>query len=54
MVRSLLSDIRYSDLLVLGVDMLCSRFFVRLAEYWWGVIFDFPVTLVTRSLGAAV
>lgn len=54
MMRSLLSDIRYPDLLVLGVDMMCNGFFVRLAEYWWSVIFDFPIALMTRSLAAEV
>lgn len=54
MMRSLLSEIRYSDWLVLGVDMMCSRFFVCLAEYWWGGIFYLPVALTSKSLGAAV
>lgn len=54
MMRSLLSDIRYSDLLVLGVDMMRSGFFVSFAKYWWCIVFDLPVTLTIRSLSAAM
>ena len=54
MMRSLLSDVRYSDLLVLGIDMMRSGLFVRLTKYWRCVVFDLPVTLNIRSLGATI